>query len=78
MSGQRLTPWFPIAVAPARVGVYRTRENGRSGSYFSYFDGARWHGEWISADRAAKNKYWANGQDMTHWRGLATCSEGAE
>jgi hypothetical protein len=74
MSKQKLTPWFPASVKPARDGVYLTRKTGFShdGVYRKWKNGM-WHFNSDSVDVAAKETQQSPAivQTDRQWRGLA-------
>jgi hypothetical protein len=67
---RKKTRWFPVSLPPTRVGVYETRSTRSDSIYYSYWDGANFHGEWYTPERAMDNADWAYGQQMAHWRGV--------
>jgi hypothetical protein len=69
---KELTPWFPMRVKPARIGVYNVscRAHDQSGAWYAKWDGFRFHwyakhpNDILSSDHG--------GNDRTQsWRGLA-------
>lgn len=72
MSEQKLTPWFPPNVKPARPGVYEVRLRKASpGTCFAYFDGARWTWAFSSFRVAAVARVTDGAVQAKWWRGLA-------
>jgi hypothetical protein len=74
---EKLTPWFPAKVKPARAGVYQTSNTDSADGkhFYSYFDGKNWHGEWWTPERAMTQPAVFNTPveqlRATRWRGLA-------
>lgn len=71
MSKQKLTPWFPDDVKPARRGVYRV-DPFSGDSWYAYFDGEKfgWHG--LSPEGAYDMRKEKTGcAPDQRWRGLA-------
>ena len=68
MSKEKLTPWFPGNVKPARAGVYETKL-GLFGGY------SRWTGKFRTDTEQTKkdaNRCSLRGAQAKQWRGLAT------
>lgn len=65
----RLTDWFAPHIKPARVGVYSTLHDGHYG--YSFWNGARWGGQWNSPEKAAANREHPLADQRKTWRGLA-------
>lgn len=82
VSKEKVTPWFPGAVKPARKGVYqrdyiddvRLIDDIR----FNYWDGRNWRWPARSAELAADfNEGWLkSGFQSLPWRGLASDPKG--
>lgn len=76
----RLTPWFPGAEVPERIGVYeRRRSNTDAYSYFSQWDGRQWWPAGLTPDEAVLEymRYrnlgvpkWVS--QVWYWRGVHT------
>jgi len=67
----KLTGWFEKKRQPARIGVYETRQNHDEKTWYSFWDGSQWRGEWYTPQRAANYASGCFGMTATHWRGLA-------
>lgn len=69
---QKLTPWFPAFVKPAREGMYRVRINGAS--KWARWERAGWFLALKDFERARKAHIPSNdcrGPRFGGWRGLA-------
>lgn len=67
---EELTPWFPKAISPARPGVYEV-DAPTGTTYYSFFDGKRWNGEWWTPERAVTRGDPGYGMQGKQWRGLS-------
>lgn len=68
---QRLTPWFPGEVKPARPGVYQQKFKGKIG--YQFWNGTRWMA-WAGTPEAAMHRmHWEipDACQQDPWRGLA-------
>jgi hypothetical protein len=74
MSKQKLTPWFPASVKPARDGVYEVRGTSFDERNFRRWNGSGW-GSTFGAPSVIcqqdESVLYRHGEDMTGWRGLA-------
>jgi glycogen debranching enzyme len=74
MSKEKLTPWFPGNVKPARRGVYEVNGFFSSSCWYSYWNGSWWG--WLNPSPAdalrEKGFKTRRDQDDIKWRGLAT------
>lgn len=76
------TPWFPGRVKPAHVGVYEVPglDSDEVETFFTYFDGVGFCGQWGYPEQAAEKAatrelqaHWReNGSRVYRWRGLAS------
>lgn len=67
---QKLTPWYPGHIKPARPGVYETQLVG-GGCRYQHWNG-RWWGllSW-TPENAANLASWPSEFQSNDWRGLA-------
>ncbi len=66
------TPWFPLTVKPARVGVYELRTAWLS-IHYSKWDGSMWRslcGSSGAANAQSQPSKWVADGDCNGWRGL--------
>lgn len=71
----KLTPWFPGDVKPARPGAYQRRfHQGNSPIFFSRWDGETWRGVSSRPEGVAKTRASAVWMRL-EWRGLAADPE---
>lgn len=73
MRKDKLTPWFPGNVKPARKGVYQRDWLDGGPLWFSYWNGKTWNSGDDTTEGAAcpVNKYWKSNHQKLPWRGLA-------
>lgn len=81
----RKTDWFPANVKPVRVGVYEAPgfPDEPDRTYFSYFDGKGFCGQWYSPDQAMemaatpeRREHWKkSGSRVYRWRGLTSSTK---
>ena len=70
MSDQKLTPWFPAHIKPARPGVYFVK--GAAGMRgYAYWSGRLWGWRLGSAQRAAEQQWGEGADQFKTWCGLA-------
>jgi hypothetical protein len=73
MSKQKLTPWFPASVKPARKGVYVASVG--CNTFYRYWNGKRWHhGSYTVSEAmgaARLRGFWPEDRYPIRWRGLA-------
>ena len=71
-------PWVPLSRRPERIGVFQVRNTAHMHdelSWFSFWDGMRWHGAWRSPDEAFERKQFPVAGSVLsgwEWRGLAS------
>jgi hypothetical protein len=74
---EALLPWVRLSRHPERIGVFQVRNTAHRQddlSWFSFWDGVRWHGAWRSPDEAFQRKQFpVPGSVLSgwEWRGLA-------
>lgn len=70
-------PWVALSRRPERIGVFQVRNTAHRHdelSWFSFWDGARWHGAWRSPDEAFQHMQFPTAGSVKgewEWRGLA-------
>lgn len=78
MRKQKLTPWFPGNVKPARPGVYQQYSGTGKELGYQFWDGSHWHLWFETADQAAANREVASfALQEDPWRGLTSPGEKA-
>jgi len=77
IKNRKVTPWFPVSINPARMGVYQIRTN-YGGVRYSVWDGVQWLCTTFNIERAVPVGYkYGRSNDMyckgytPEWRGLA-------
>jgi hypothetical protein len=74
---EALLPWVSLSKRPQRIGVFQVRNTANRNddlSWFSFWDGARWHGAWRSPDEASQRRQFPSPGSVLNgweWRGLA-------
>jgi hypothetical protein len=73
MIKQKVTPWFPGTVKPARRGVYERDWLDGGPNWFSYWNGKKWGSGDNDAEGAAQheNTDVISDHQKLPWRGLA-------
>lgn len=75
MSNLKLTPWFPMATPPVRVGVYNVSciTKNQSGIWYSYWDGKSFNWYTYKPKDAfnEKNEGTGAGPSTKSWRGIS-------
>lgn len=68
---EELTPWFPAAVKPARIGVYQVAPFAKDEPRWSYWDGMNWSFFTIRLESLEEKKDYCVHSERMPWRGLA-------
>lgn len=74
---QKLTPWYPGHIKPARPGVYQQLSGFRKSVGYQFWDGVSWYSWEATPEKAAESKCKvAISWQSDKWRGLAAPQKG--